>query len=245
MPFFDAGYAAGERPIRLIDADPDLFEGLNGAAPEHVVRGLTVTVSRLPAGPWRPQQDAQDDRLGLLVLDGLLARSLSAAGQRRAELIGPGDVIRPWDPGDELASVSFAVGWDVLQPARVAELDAAFLRSACRLPQVVSALVIRTVRRSQRLALQLAIADVRRVDARLLALLGHLGDRWGRVTPDGVHVPLRLTHDMIAQLIGAQRPTVTTGLSDLQRQGRLLRRPDRTWLLPHPARDPEVQPWSA
>lgn len=233
MPFFDSAYAASERPVRLIDADPDLFEGLNGSTPHRAVQQLTVTATHLPPGAWRPARADGAGKIGLLVLDGLLARSLSVAGQRRAELIGAGDVIRPWDAGDELASVRFEVAWDVLQPARVADLDGAFLRAGCRLPQVLAALMVRSVRRSQRLAMQLAIADIRRVDGRLLALFAHLGDRWGRVTPDGIHVPLRLTHDLIAQLIGAQRPTVTTGLSELQRDGRLLRRADRTWLLPH------------
>jgi CRP-like cAMP-binding protein len=82
------------------------------------------------------------------------------------------------------------------------------------------------------MAVQMAIGDTRRVDERLLALFAHLGDRWGRVTPDGIHVPVRLTHELIALLIGAQRPTVTTGLGELRRQGRLVKRPDRTWLLP-------------
>jgi CRP/FNR family transcriptional regulator, cyclic AMP receptor protein len=233
MAFFDAAYAASERPVRLIDADPDLFEGLNGSTPHRAVQDLTVAVLRVPAGRWRVPPDAGDERLGLLVLDGLLARSVGISRQRRAELIGPGDLIRPWDPGDdELASVRSDIAWEVLQPARLAELDAAFVRSACRLPQVLSELVVRTVRRSQRIALQLAIADVRRVEERLLVLFGHLGDRWGRVTRDGIHVPVRLTHELIAQLIGAQRPTVTTGLGELQRQGRLVKRPDRTWLMP-------------
>jgi CRP/FNR family transcriptional regulator, cyclic AMP receptor protein len=238
MAFFEAAYAASERPVRLIDADPDLFEGLNGSIAQRASENLTVSVLRLPAGPWRVPTDARDERLGLLVLDGLLVRSVALCGQRRAELIGPGDLIRPWDPGDdELASVRFDVAWEVLQPARLAELDEAFVRSACGLPQVLSELVARTVRRSQRMALQLAIADVRRIEERLVMLFGHLGDRWGRVTRDGIHVPVRLTHDLIAQLIGAQRPTVTTGLGELQRQGRLIKRPDRTWLLP--ASDPE------
>src|SRR5687768_12977533 len=216
MAFFDAAYAASERPVRLIDADPDLFEGLNGSTPHRAVQELTVAVLRVPAGPWHVPPDAGDERLGLLVLDGLLARSVGIAGQRRAELIGPGDLIRPWDPGDDdLVSVRSDVAWDVLQPARLAQLDAAFMRSACRIPQVLSELVVRTVRRSQRIALQLAIADVRRVEERLLVLFGHLGDRWGRVTSEGIHVPVRLTHDLIAQLIGAQRPTVTTGLGEL------------------------------
>lgn len=239
MPFFDAAYAAGARPMRLIDADPDLFEGLNGATPMRALNDLTVAVVRVPVGPWRVAPDAEDTRLGLLVLDGLLARTVAVNSQRRAELIGPGDVIRPWDSGgDELDRVRLDVRWDVLQPARVAELDAAFTRNACRLPQVFSALMLRSIRRSQRLAILLAIADVRRVDERLLALFGHLGDRWGRVTPDGVHVPMRLTHELIAQLIGAQRPTVTTGLGELQRAGRLIKRPDRTWLLPAEPRRP-------
>lgn len=236
MEFFDAAYSASDRPVRLIDADPELFERLNGSTPLPAAQALTVTVARVPEGRWRVARDAADERLGLLVLDGLLARTLTFAGQRRTELIGPGDVIRPWNPGDELASVPFDVEWDVLEPARLAELDDAFVRSACRLPQVLSELVVRSVRRSQRIALQLAIADLRRVDERLLALFGHLGDRWGRVTADGIHVPVRLTHALIAQLIGAQRPTVTTGLGELSRDGRLIRRPDRTWLLPAVAR---------
>jgi CRP/FNR family cyclic AMP-dependent transcriptional regulator len=233
MAFFEAAYAASARPMRLIDADPDLFEGLNGATPMRALNDLTVSVVRVPVGPWRVPLDADGERLGLLVLDGLIARIVTVGSQRRAELIGPGDVIRPWETGgDELDRVRLDVRWDVLQPARLAVLDAAFTRDACRIPQVMSALILRSIRRSQRMAVLLAIADVRRVDERLLALFGHLGDRWGRVTPDGVHVPVRLTHELIAQLIGAQRPTVTTGLGELQRAGRLIKRPDRTWLLP-------------
>jgi CRP/FNR family transcriptional regulator, cyclic AMP receptor protein len=231
MAFFEAAYAASDRPTRLIDADPDLFNGVDDSKAHGAVYGLTVAVVRVPAGPWPVTRDGEDARLGLLVLEGLLARTLTVAGQRRAELIGPGDIVRPWDRGDEMASVTFDVAWDVLQPTRLARLDAEFLCRACQLPGVVSELMLRADRRSQRLALQLAIADVRRVDERLLALFGHFGDRWGRVTPAGIHVPVLLTHDRIAQLVGAQRPTVTTALNDLHRRGRLVKRPDRTWLI--------------
>ena len=233
MPFFEAAYAASERPVRLIDVDPELFEGLNGATPRSGVHDLTVDVVRVPAGAWRVEGDRSDERLGMLVLDGLIARTVEAAGQRRAELVGPGDLIRPWDTGDdELARLRVDVGWTVLEPARLAALDEAFARAVCGAPDVVSELLVRAIRRSQRMAVQMAIGDTRRVDERLLALFAHLGDRWGRVTPDGIHVPVRLTHELIALLIGAQRPTVTTGLGELRRQGRLVKRPDRTWLLP-------------
>jgi CRP/FNR family transcriptional regulator, cyclic AMP receptor protein len=233
VTFFEAAYAASERPVRLIDVDPELFEGLNGAAPRRGVHDLTVAVVRVPAGPWRVELDRVDDRLGMLVLEGLIARTVEATGQRRAELLGPGDLIRPWDTGDdELARLRADVGWTVLEPARLADLDGAFAGAACRAPEVFAELLVRAIRRSQRMALQMAIGDVRRVDERLLALFAHLGDRWGRVTPDGIHVPVRLTHELIALLIGAQRPTVTTGLGELRRQGRLVKRADRTWLLP-------------
>jgi CRP-like cAMP-binding protein len=119
----------------------------------------------------------------------------------------------------------------VLQPARLGLLDDDFFAAASRWPQVAAALAVRGVQRAQRLSVQLAIADLRRIDERMVALLLHLGDRWGRMTPEGIHVPLRLTHDLLAQLLGAQRPTVTTSLNDLERAGRLLRRSDRTWIV--------------
>ena len=43
-----------------------------------------------------------------------------------------------------------------------------------------------------------------------------------------------MTHESIAQLVGAQRPIVTTGLDDLERAGRLERRADRGWLVTAP-----------
>jgi CRP/FNR family cyclic AMP-dependent transcriptional regulator len=119
----------------------------------------------------------------------------------------------------------------------VAVLDARFVAVARRWPQVLVAIVGRTVQRSHRLCVQLAIADLRRVDDRLLLFFWHLADRWGRVGPDGILVPLTVTHDVLAQLVCAQRPTVTSALQRLSKRGVLLRRRDRTWVLdPEPPR---------
>ena len=95
----------------------------------------------------------------------------------------------------------------------------------------MSSLIGRALRRSHMLAVQLAIADLRRMEDRLAMLFWHLADRWGTVGPGGVSVPLRLTHDIIAQLVCAQRPTVTAALRRLDARGTLQRRRDRTWLL--------------
>jgi CRP/FNR family cyclic AMP-dependent transcriptional regulator len=228
MPFFDAAYAASDRPVRLLDADPDLIAG-SGA--EAALAHLTLTTRRLQLGPWTPTGSAGDAAHALLVVEGVLVRTVRVGQQCRSELLGEGDLICPSDLEQAVATVDFTVEWEVLQPARLGALDDAFFAAAARWPQISIALTMRGVRRSHRLALQLAIADLRRIDDRMITLLLHLGDRWGRMTPDGIHIPLRLTHDLIAQLLGAQRPTVTTSLNDLQRAGRLLRRSDRTWIV--------------
>jgi Crp-like helix-turn-helix domain len=67
-----------------------------------------------------------------------------------------------------------------------------------------------------------------RVDDRLLATLWHLASMWGRVIPQGTVVPFRLTHEMLASIVGAQRPTTTVAIHSLVQQRRLARdeRPD-------------------
>jgi len=231
--FFDAAYAASARPVRLIDADADLFTGLAAAA-TRASAALTVSTLQLRPGPWRAAPEVDNDQLTLLVFEGVLVRTVSVAGHRRSELIGDGDLIRPWNTEQAIASLRFDVGWDALQPTRLGLLDAAFFRAAGGCPELVSALVTRGVQRSHRVVLQMTMGSLRRVEERLIALFLHLGDRWGRMTPEGVHIPLRMTHELIAQLVGAQRPTVTTGLNELERAGRLKRRADRTWLVTAP-----------
>jgi CRP-like cAMP-binding protein len=80
----------------------------------------------------------------------------------------------------------------------------------------------------------LAIAHHQRVEERLLLTLWHLADRWGRVSPDGIVVPLPLPHQRLADLVGAHRPSVTTAMGELVRAGRLSRRDDGVWLLHGP-----------
>ena len=83
----------------------------------------------------------------------------------------------------------------------------------------------------------LAIAHHQRVDDRLILTLWHLADRWGRVSAEGVILPLALPHQRLADLIGAHRPSVTTATGALIRANRLKRRHDGTWLLLGPPPD--------
>src|SRR5204862_7987949 len=98
-----------------------------------------------------------------------------------------------------------------------------------RWPELGAALLERSQRRADRLALSQAITQLTRVDDRALILLWQLAERWGRVRPDGVLLPIRLTHRVLARLIAARRPSVTTAVGALERDGRRSRVPSGGW----------------
>ena len=195
---------------------------------------LVAAEVRVPDGPWRPQHPlgAAPGDLGFLIVDGLLSRDVRVGRHGCADLLGPGDVLRPWDIEDGgAAPLRHEFAWRVLQPARLAVLDARFTALAGRFPPLIAELMSRTLRRTRDLVVLLAIAGMPRLDARLLAALWHLADRWGHVGHDGTLLPLRLTHETLAGLVGAQRPSVTTALRALERRGALRRDAGGGWLL--------------
>lgn len=229
----------GTRPdgsdyVRVLDEDPELARSLPAESSALARRHAVAREKRLGAGPWEPQTEPEGTpcALGLLVLDGLLTRDVVCAGRECLELLGRGDLLRPWDYSDGVyAPVPFDTSWCVLQPTRLAVLDRRFTLVVGRFPELLAELVSRTLHRSRWLSLLFALSHVRRIDQRLLILFWHLADRWGRVEREGVVLPLGLTHETLAKLVGAQRPSVTVGLSQLREQGRLRRRPDGSWLL--------------
>ena len=224
--------ASGADVVRVFHEDPELLAGLDPAATDLLRRRVVVPKLCVDAGPWSaPMEEASPGSLGLLVLDGLMIRSLSLAGRKCPELIGAGDVLRPWDGEEEDGSVTMSVSWTVLERTTFAVLDERFAPVLCRFPTIVPALLSRTVQRSQTLAFLLGIAHIRHAETRLHTLLWHLADRWGRVTPAGVHLPLALTHETLAQLVCMRRPTASTTLQRLARAGEVERRRDGTWLL--------------
>ena len=217
--------------VNLLEADPELAEDLHPRVIAMLGPHLMAQTAELPVGPWTPPLIEGDRRghLGLLVLDGLLTRDVRLATTNCAELLAAGDLLRPWEPGEELP-FSVEVGWEVLTPTRVAVLDRRLTATVGRAPELNTALMGRAVRRSRWLALHLAIRCLRRVDVRLLVLFWHLAERWGRVTREGIVLPLPFTHDLLGRLVGAQRPTVTTALGQLAAR-EVVRRRDGSWLL--------------
>jgi CRP-like cAMP-binding protein len=179
--------------------------------------------------------DAADEAslLGLLVLGGLLVRMVVVAARRSAEVLGPGDLIRPFeDPSDSFPTVPCEVRWRVLSDARLAVLDERFQQGvAAACPEVLCRLAGRQSRRSQEQALGLAIAQHPRLDARLHFTLWRLAFRFGQVGPEGVLLPLRLSHEVLAELVAAQRPSVTSALHELEASRLVTRLPNGYWQL--------------
>jgi DNA-binding MarR family transcriptional regulator len=225
---------AGIAPLTALD--PDLARGIDAEDAIRVERLLRVRTMYVAEGPWEPGLRGGPRALGLLVVGGLLLRRVEHAGGCSAELIGAGDVIRPWQADDE-SLLDSRTRWHVADDARLALLDAKVTAALAQWPTIASELFGRTLQRSRWLALQQAISQVRPVEHRMLLYLWHLGERFGRVTTGGLAVRVPLTHERLANLIGVHRPSVTTALRNLERGGLVVRGDDYEFVLTQPARE--------
>jgi CRP/FNR family cyclic AMP-dependent transcriptional regulator len=225
LPAFDA--------IRVFDYDPDLLEGLEPEIAVHLRMRLVARRAWAEPGPWRPEFALEDTvgHLGLLLIDGLLVRTVCLGGRECSEVVGPGDLVRPWDGDEVVASVDSYSEWRVLAPTTFAVLDRAFAARASRFPTITAQLLGRSTRRCRTLVYQATIAHVRHAGTRVLLALWHLADRWGTVTAQGVRVPVPLTHQLLAQITCLQRPTVSAAVGHLTQGGEIERSADGGWLL--------------
>jgi CRP/FNR family transcriptional regulator, cyclic AMP receptor protein len=221
---------SGKDYLRVLDIDRALLETVPADHRKSARERLLAVSTSVAPGPWDSEEFSEPDALGVLVTEGLLTRNVDIAGTRSREILGPGDVIRPWEDDAVLNPVPSSTTWTILVPSRFALLDHRFRLVASRWPEFGIEILNRILRRSRWLAVLLAIANLRGVEDRVFLLLWHVAGNWGRVTPEGTLVPFRLTHELIAELIGARRPSVSTAISSMERDGRV-RRVEGGWLL--------------
>jgi CRP/FNR family transcriptional regulator, cyclic AMP receptor protein len=227
--------SASEEPMaricHVLREDADLAEAIPPDVRQRAIEECIAPAVRLRRGRWSGEQaGVLRDGIGLLVLEGLLIRRVGVDGRFGAELLGEGDLLRPWQGEDAQPTLPHTTGWRVLRPSRVALLDERVAHRLARYPELTGKLVGRALERSRHLAVNMAIVHHARVDVRLHMLLWHLADRWGRVATDGVIVPLPLTHTVLSDLVAARRPTVTSALSDLAKRG-VVHPTDDGWVL--------------
>jgi CRP-like cAMP-binding protein len=219
--------------VRLLDVEPRLGAGLSASGRPEARRLVVAPVMTLADGQW---DAAELTRIlgdcapfGCMVAEGLIAHELELAGRAATYLLGRGDIVAPGvtTGGDLPLHRLFCVA----DPVRLALLDKTFLAVTQRWPSIAGALLLQVVRQSERVAVHQLISQFPRADDRILALLWHLADRWGRPEPAGIVVPLAMGHEAIARLVGGRRPTVSSALGRLADRNVVSRLANGTWLL--------------
>ncbi len=188
----------------------------------------------LNPGPWRPPEG--DDEFGYLLVAGLLLRRVTLGRGRSVELLGSGDVLLPWR--EECASFSRSE-WQVVDRARLAVLDLRPGSPLSRSPAAATFIANRAIDRSRMLSLQSAIMSIVGVEERLWALLWALAERWGTVVADGVELEVNVPQSVLAEMVGARRPTASQALGALCDRGQLVAVEQGRWVLPG---DPPAAP---
>ncbi len=204
----------------LLDADDDLAEELDirarfAARQLATARTLKTETGECDLEPWFA---AVGNGPGLLILDGLVAVDTRITNRTVTELLGSGDLLQPLSRHvDDM--IERAASWRALCACRFALLDAEFAERVLPWPQIGHALLRRTERRTEDLAVMRAISSQPRLEVRLVLFLWHLAARWGRVESTGIRLTLPLTHRLLGQLVAAERPSISHALGRLAHAG--------------------------
>jgi CRP/FNR family transcriptional regulator, cyclic AMP receptor protein len=203
--------------VSLLEIEPDLAEVLSDDERAEARR------FRLPIAGVDKDGDVAEvlersGAFGAIVLEGMLLQALQIGEDTTLGLVGPSSFVPTADAPEVMPIVGMRLFVPV--PTRLILLGDRLLIAVRRWPWIVSSLHARMLESSNRLATQLAICQLPRVEDRLIALMWLLAEFWGRVTPAGTRVRISLSHEVLGRLVGARRPTVTLALSKLAEQDR-------------------------
>lgn len=217
--------------IPLLDIRPEFARHLT-ADERAALSAITLPV--VVAGPGLLDVEgllASHKAFGAAVFDGLVIASLRIEEHTGLHVLGPGDLlpadtnIRPdWLTDSDFRSAT---------PVQLALFGNDMLVAAHRWPRIIQGIYASVGEQLQRVAAQLVICQLPRVEDRVAAILWLLAESWGHVTPSGVRLPLSLTHETLGGLVGARRPTVTLAVRKLTEDGVLMPQ-DSGWLLLEP-----------
>lgn len=202
-----------KRPRRHIPSiDSWLLDGLDEDERKRASGTLESSATRLlPAGARRNSGDLVRTE-ALVVEDGFLVVRASSPSGRHV-------VVAEARPGSILLTPSDREHLQALTDCWVTVLSWPQLERLLAIPGVAA-----TLFRGLGTALRLRqdatsyFANVHHVD-RVRQKLVQLAREFGRVNPDGIRIELPLTHDLLAEMVGSARETVTRGLDELQRNG--------------------------
>lgn len=210
----------------------DLADGLDDAAVQALFGGLDV-VSVDAGGQF---EITGGDVHCALVCTGRLALDYDGAADRHrtVTLVEEGDILL--HPHGSGPAPRFAVR--ALNPSTLLMVTRDRFATWLRHPQLVASLVAQLSAQVADRELAAATALEPRVEHRLLMKLNQLAERFGRATPQGLRLDLRLTHQQLADMVGAVRESVTIAMGRLAANGDLVVE-NRTIWIPYPPDAPE------
>ena len=216
--------------VRLLDVDPELGGGLGEHEFAHARGALVAPLFALAAGAVFGDaiRAAVPGATAIIVVSGSLLLDLELAGHVCTRLAGPRQVVTL----DEApaGSLPTRVAWSASAGTEIGVLDARTVQAGQRWPRVIASLLARVGQQAQDAFALQAIAQLPRVEERLLAYFWSIADRYGRITPDGMLIELRVTHATLGRMVGARRPTISLALKALAQRGMLEAR-HQGWLL--------------
>ena len=195
----------------------DLFAGLAEDALANAVGDLEA----ITLAPGEEFSIVESGAVCCVVGGGRLALGVIAEEDRERTIgmLEQGDLlVRPLDGW---AAVGPHVRCFAMEESLVHLVDRARMEAWMRDPALAANLVRVLSSQVAERELAVAIALEPRVERRLLLKLRQLAERWGRVTPDGIRLDLRLTHQELANMVGAVRESVTLALGRLAEAGEI------------------------
>lgn len=224
--------AAAHANWALLHDDRELATAIPSAEREHAARALRVDIHHLAPGPvdlgWL---DLPQSTFAVLITCGAIRHDVLLENRVMTELLMEGDVLLADSPSPSTPESSRRLV--VIHDTRLAVLDRRFMLAAAHWPGLMRAVTSRLADQQHRLAVHGAICQLPRVEQRIIAILCHLANRTGIITPQGMLLRHPFSHREIADLIGAQRSTVSLALASLRDQDLVRRGDDGSWLLPH------------
>jgi CRP/FNR family transcriptional regulator, cyclic AMP receptor protein len=217
--------------VSLLDVDGEL----RAAVPE-AMRGRAGETLRVPGHRFDPgvidlpPAAMSETTFALLIVHGSVVCTTRVGTGRMIELLAAGDLVTPSAAATGMPSSRTTL--TCTEKVLLAPLDRAFLRAAALWPELMLIVQGRLHDQQHRLSVHAAICQLPRVEQRLMGVMWHLADRFGKVSADGIILARPLNHRALAEMVGARRPTVSIALKRLQERGQLRRRPDGAWILP-------------
>ena len=147
------------REVRVLVEDRELGKVVDVGRRLLAERACVAEAMVVQRGRWQAGLRAEEASggFGLIVLKGLISGRVGRKGGFGAELLGPGDLLRPLPRPSVRASEPFDSNWMIIHPARIAVLGPRFVERAAPFPEVATALVARALLRTRSLAVNMAI----------------------------------------------------------------------------------------